>query len=149
MHVQKRSFWILFLFFLHLWNIMYFIWTFGTDSFNFIHKIPREIITKWFYWCEIWQGRRWWLSMQNVNYWIQRWRGLSELSVITSVKYFDLALVIILLHRWHWCLQRERSRCVHDLRHVGSWLWRRVIAFIIYLFIKIRQIYSIHYFVQW
>ena len=32
--------------FLHLWNILYFIWKFGTDSFNFIHKIPRELITK-------------------------------------------------------------------------------------------------------
>ena len=32
--------------FLHLWNILYFIWKFGTDSFNFIHKIPREMITK-------------------------------------------------------------------------------------------------------
>ena len=29
-----------------LWNILYFIWKFGTDSFNFIHKIPREMITK-------------------------------------------------------------------------------------------------------
>ena len=45
--------------FLHLWNILYFSWKFGTDSFNFIHKIPREMITKWFYWCEFWQSRRW------------------------------------------------------------------------------------------
>ena len=36
----------LFFWFLHLWNILYFIWKFGTDSFNFIHKIPREMITK-------------------------------------------------------------------------------------------------------
>ena len=30
-------------------------------------------------------------------------RGLSEFSEITSAEYFDLAFVIILLHRWHWC----------------------------------------------
>ena len=30
-----------------------------------------------------------------------RRRGLSEYSEITSAKYFDLAFVIILLHRWH------------------------------------------------
>ena len=34
----------------------------------------------------------------------QRQRGLSEFSAITSAKYFDLAFVIILLHRWHCCL---------------------------------------------
>ena len=33
-----------------------------------------------------------------------RQRGLSEFSEITSAKYFDLAFVIILLHRWHLCL---------------------------------------------
>ena len=94
----RSNFW-----FSHLWNTLYFIWKFGTDSFNFIHKIPREMITKWFYWCEFWQSRRW-NSMQNVIYWIQRRRGLPEFSEITSAKYFDLAFVIILLHRWHWCL---------------------------------------------
>ena len=30
-----------------------------------------------------------------------RRRGLSELSEITSAEYYDLAFVIILLHRWH------------------------------------------------
>ena len=34
----------------------------------------------------------------------QRRRGLSEFSAITSAKYFDLAFVIILLHRWLLCL---------------------------------------------
>ena len=76
--------------FLHLWNILYFILKFGTDSFSFIHKIPGEMITKLFYWCEFWQSRRW-NSMQNVIY-------------LASAKYFDFAFVIILLHRWHWCL---------------------------------------------
>ena len=32
--------------FLHSWNTPYFIWKFGTDSFNFIHKIFREMVTK-------------------------------------------------------------------------------------------------------
>ena len=32
---------------------------------------------------------------------LHRRRGLSEFSEITSAKYFDLAFVIILLHRWH------------------------------------------------
>ena len=32
--------------FVHLWNILYFIWKFGTVSFNCIHKIPGEMITK-------------------------------------------------------------------------------------------------------
>ena len=31
----------------------------------------------------------------------QRRRGLSEFSEITSAKYFYIAFVIILLHRWH------------------------------------------------
>ena len=31
-----------------------------------------------------------------------RREGLSEFFEITSAKYFDLAFVIILLHRWHW-----------------------------------------------
>ena len=53
--------------FLHLLNILYFIRKFGTDNLNFIHKIPGEMITKWFYWREFWQSRRW-NSMQNVIY---------------------------------------------------------------------------------
>ena len=32
--------------FLHLWNILWFIWKLGMDNFNFIHKVPREMITK-------------------------------------------------------------------------------------------------------
>ena len=32
---------------------------------------------------------------------LHRQRGLSEFSDITSAKYFDLAFVIILVHRWH------------------------------------------------
>ena len=37
----KYNFW-----FLHWWNILYFIWKFGTDSFNFIH-------TKCYLWSSI------------------------------------------------------------------------------------------------
>ena len=37
----------------------------------------------------------------------QRRRALSEFSAITSAKYFDF--VIILLHKWHWCLCTYRS----------------------------------------
>ena len=31
--------------FLNWWNILYFVWKFGTDSFNFINKIFSEIVT--------------------------------------------------------------------------------------------------------
>ena len=61
--------------FLHLWNILWFIRKFETDSFNFIHKIPREMITTWFYWCEFWQRRRW-NSMHNVFYWVPKATGI-------------------------------------------------------------------------
>ena len=27
-------------------------------GFNFINKIFKEMVTKWFYWCEFWQNRR-------------------------------------------------------------------------------------------
>ena len=57
-----------------------------------------------------------------------RRRGLSEFSKITPAKYFDLAFVIILLHMWHYCVDRERSRFVRDLHHVRSRLWRMVLA---------------------
>ena len=52
-----------------------FIWEFWTDSFNFIHKIPEEMITKWFYWCEFRQSRRW-NSMQIDIYWIPKATGI-------------------------------------------------------------------------
>ena len=32
--------------FLHWWNILYSISKFGTESFNFMHKILREMITE-------------------------------------------------------------------------------------------------------
>ena len=57
-----------------------------------------------------------------------RRRGLSEFSKIAPAKYFDLAFVIILLHMWHYCVYRERSRFVRDLHHARSRLWRMVLA---------------------
>ena len=41
--------------------------------------LPGEMITKWFYWCEFWQSRRW-NSMQNVIYWIPKAPGIARIS---------------------------------------------------------------------
>ena len=97
---------------------MYFIRKFGTDGFNFIDKGHKVILLMLI------------LAEPAVEFNAECY-FLSEFSEITLAKYIDLAFVIILLHRWHCCLQLERSRDVRDLRHVRSKLWRRVLAFFI------------------
>ena len=101
----------------------YFFWKFGTNSFNFINKIAfctkfhrrlcqnshhsNSFVTIWSqsYLNDVNSGRAdggilWRMLFMKFH----RRRRLSEFSVITSAKYFDLAFVIILLHRWHWRL---------------------------------------------
>ena len=69
--------------FLHWRNILYFIWKFGT--YNFIHKIFRETVTRWFY-CDVNSDRAGrgilcrMLSMSSIDD--------DESSEITSAKYF-------------------------------------------------------------
>ena len=86
--------------FLHRWNTVYFIRKFGRA----VSILSTKYLDKWSQsdFTDANSGRAGGGILCRMFFIeFHRRRGLSKFSEITSAKYFDLAFVIILLHRWH------------------------------------------------